>query len=122
MINLIKPVYAAQPSDYFESLNQKAAPSFTGIQGITVSQILTGGSFSIVDLLFFLVGFAFFLSFSWAGIGYIMANGDAKKVASANARLTNSLLGLAIVFVSFVLVRIISFVFGFGNVSQTTFG
>lgn len=48
----------------------------------------------------------------FGGLKYITAGGDSKQVQEAVKTITNAIIGLAIVFVSFWIVRIIETVFG----------
>lgn len=48
----------------------------------------------------------------YGGLRYVMASGDSKQIQEAVKTLTNAIIGLAIVFASFWIVRIIETVFG----------
>lgn len=47
-----------------------------------------------------------------AGISYITSGGDQKKLDNAKHTLTYAILGLFIIFVSFLIIRIISYITG----------
>jgi len=82
----------------------------------TLSDLLTnktGTSFSIINLLIFFAGLAFFINIVLAGWGYIFSSGDPKKTAAASTRLLNGFVGLIIVLASFLVVRLVSSVIGF---------
>lgn len=85
----------------------------------TLSDLLTnktGISFSIINLLIFFAGIAFFVNTIIAGWNYMFSSGDPKKAAAASSRLLNGFIGLIIVLASFLIVRLVSSVIGF----QTT--
>lgn len=74
---------------------------------LTISQLLTGGGFNLITFLFAVIGLIFMSSFVRAGWDYMSASGDPKKVSVASSRMTNSLIGIVIVFSSFILVNLI---------------
>lgn len=122
-LSIIKPAQAATstpPSSTFSTLNP--AKNFSVNSNTTIGDLFSikGGGFSLMDLIFFAVAFAFFISLSIAGLNYVLAYGDPKKVSTSSQRITNSLLGLLIVFTSFILVRIVAAIFGFGDIARTT--
>jgi hypothetical protein len=55
---------------------------------------------AILDMLLRIGGFAAVISIIVAGLQYIMATGNPEKGSSARKRLTNSLIGLAIVLIA----------------------
>lgn len=83
-----------------------------------LADILTnksGLSFSIINLLIFAAGFIFFINTVIAGWNYMLSSGDPKKASSASTRLLNGFVGLIIVIASFLLVRLVSTIIGFGQ-------
>jgi hypothetical protein len=66
----------------------------------------------IVQLIYFVAGVALFINFLIGGLQWINAGGDAKAMASARGRITNSLIGLVIVVAAFAITRIAEHVFG----------
>ena len=73
-----------------------------------IGQLLTGGGFNVITLIFFLTGLVFFVNLILAGWEYMSSTGDPKKIAGASTRLVNSFFGIAIVFASFLIVRLIT--------------
>lgn len=63
-----------------------------------------------------LVSFAFLL---FGGIQWILAGGDKEQTEKARKRITNSLIGLAIVFSAYALALLIKAVFGVDILSLT---
>ena len=82
----------------------------------SLGDILTnksGDSFSVINLLFFFAGLAFFVNIIIAGWSYMLSSGDPKKTAAASNRLINGLIGIIIVIASFLIVRLVSNIIGF---------
>jgi hypothetical protein len=46
------------------------------------------------------------LYFIWGGINWLMSEGDKQKIASARQKLIYSILGLAIVFMAFLMINV----------------
>ena len=66
-----------------------------------------------VVALFLLGGVLVFLfSFMWGGINFILAGGDEGKLKAARDRVTNALVGLALVFLAFVVLKLVGTIFG----------
>jgi|SaaInlStandDraft_3_1057020.scaffolds.fasta_scaffold146864_2 hypothetical protein len=72
-----------------------------------------GTSFSIINLLIFVAGMAFFVNTLLAGWSYMFSSGDPKKTAAASNRLMNGLVGIIVVIASFLIVRVVSTIIGF---------
>ncbi len=98
----------------FNDLNKAAAPQ---IGQLSIGGILTRGGVNLIDLAFFAVGLVFMSSLFIAAFNYAGSQGDAKKISDAGTRISNSLLGLAITFASFVIVKLVASVFGYGNLA-----
>lgn len=65
-----------------------------------------------LPLIVSLTGLLMFGYLIYGGLRYITASGDSKQVQEAVKTITNAVVGLTIVFVSFWVVRIIETVFG----------
>ena len=89
------------------------ATNFTDPATWNIAGLLTGGtgSFSLVNLAFFLVGLVFFANLVIAAITYIMSEGSPDNISKANSRFTTGLIGLIVVFASFVIVRLVAALF-----------
>lgn len=62
-------------------------------------------------------GIAAFLYLLWGGVNWLMAGGDKTKVEAARDRITNAIVGLAIIASVWVIYGIIDGFFGIGNYS-----
>ncbi|MEI6222194.1 MAG: hypothetical protein WCP97_05510 [bacterium] len=54
-----------------------------------------------------------------SGFNYVMAGGNAKKVAAAKAGITNAVIGVAVVVISYIIVRLV--LVDLLNVKQSSF-
>ena len=59
---------------------------------------------NIIRAILSLVGALFFLMFLWGGTRYLTAGGDSEKVKNAKTTLTNAVIGLIIIALSYVIV------------------
>ncbi len=80
-----------------------------------ITDLLTKGGFNLLNFVFFIIGLIFFVNIITAAWSYVLSQGDPKKAASGSARLLNAVLGLLIVFASFVIVRVIASILGLGS-------
>lgn len=62
-------------------------------------------------------GLALLLFIAWGGLQWITAGGDKTKVDEARARLTNAVLGLAIVAAAWAIFKLVNYFFGLNIVS-----
>lgn len=65
-----------------------------------------------VSVIIIITGILVFVFLVWGGIEWLTSGGDKTKVQSAQSRITNALVGLAIIAASWALVRIIAYFFG----------
>jgi hypothetical protein len=106
---LIPPVHAATIMDQIN----KGQPDLNIPTGATLAQILSGGGhFNIFTLVFVLSGFFFMFNIIGAGFDYVMSTGDPKKIAGATTRFINGIMGIGIVFFSFLIVNLVLSVIG----------
>lgn len=52
------------------------------------------------------------LSVVWGAMQWITSEGDKQKVHNARSRIIFSIVGLALIFLSFLIIRVVSFFFG----------
>jgi len=67
---------------------------------------------SIIQVAFIIAGILVFAFLVWGGIEWITSGGDKTKTELARNRITNALVGLAIVAASYAVMRLISYFFG----------
>lgn len=51
----------------------------------------------------------------WGGYDYMMSHGEPEKLKGAKAKLTTGIIGFILLFVSFIIVKILVFIFGLQN-------
>ncbi len=67
-------------------------------------------------------GLLFLLYLVWGGVEWIMGGSDKERVENAKNKITNGLMGLALLGASWALVKAVGYVFGLGlleNLSQS---
>jgi len=102
MAALVAPVYA-------ETIQIKTkGSSLAGLEGLTISGIISGA----ISLVLIVVALVFFFILVFGGLKWVTSGGDEKKVTEARAQLTNALIGLAIVFAAWAIMKLIGTVFG----------
>jgi len=89
-------------------IQPKSGSEFTPLTGLTVERMVSGG----ISLVMLVVALVFFFMLLWGGLKWVTSEGDEKKVGLARAQITNALVGLAIVFAAWAIVRLIGTVFG----------
>jgi flagellar basal body-associated protein FliL len=75
---------------------------------LTIPGIVQGA----ISLVMLVVALVFFFILIMGGLRWVMSEGDQKAVEGARAQITNALIGLAIVFAAFAIMRLIEAVFG----------
>lgn len=115
LASIIAPVYAAGTD-----INIKPQGSnFTALTNLTAGGIISGA----INLVLIVVALVFFFILVFGGLKWVTSGGDEKKVAAARAQITNALIGLAIVFAAWAIMKLIETVFGISifNFSVPTF-
>jgi hypothetical protein len=100
---LIAPVLAADEIQLKSSTND-----FTKLQDLTISGIISGA----ISLVLIVVALVFFFILVIGGLKWVTSGGDEKKVGAARAQITNALIGLAIVFAAWAIMKLIGTLFG----------
>jgi len=75
---------------------------------LTVRGIVSGA----ISLVMLVVALIFFFILIAGGLRWVMSGGDEKAVTSARNQITNALIGLAIVFAAFAIMKLIETIFG----------
>lgn len=100
---LAVPAYAADKISLSPSTSD-----FKPLTSITISSIISGA----ISLVMLVVALVFFFILIMGGLRWVMSGGDQKNVESARNQITNALIGLAIVFAAFAIMKLIETVFG----------
>lgn len=86
-----------------------AAPG-TGIIGTTVK--------NVISLFFVFGGIATLIYFVWGAFDWITSGGDKEKVAGARKKMTNAIIGLILLALSYFIVGLVGEVVGFNPLQQ----
>lgn len=117
MAALIAPVYAQGGNI---QIKPGSNSNFNPLTNLTAQGIISGA----IGLVLLLVALVFFFILVTGGLKWVTSGGDEKKVGAARAQITNALIGLAIVFAAWAIMRLIGIVFGIdilGNLTIPTF-
>jgi len=104
MSALAAPVLAADTIQITTGSNS----SFKGLQNITVQGMISGA----ISMVLIVVALVFFFILVFGGLRWVTSGGDEKKVGVARGQITNALIGLAIVFAAWAIMKLIGTVFG----------
>lgn len=102
MFSLVSSVYAQD-----NSISLGAPDGFTQLSGMTIGKLITTG----ISYLLIIASVVFFFIFVFGGIKWITSGGDEKKVAAARSSITNALIGLAVVFSAWAIMKLIDSIF-----------
>lgn len=89
---------------------------FAPLQNITASGIVSGA----ISLALLVVALVFFFILIMGGLRWVMSGGDEKNVGAAKNQITNALIGLAIVFATFAIMKLIETIFGISLLNGMT--
>jgi hypothetical protein len=109
------PVYAADSINIGSKTND-----FKALENLTVQGIISGA----ISLVLLVVALVFFFILVLGGLKWVTSGGDEKAVGAARSQITNALIGLAIVFAAWAIMKLIGTIFGItilGNLSIPTF-
>ncbi|MDD3998938.1 MAG: hypothetical protein PHR98_02455 [Candidatus Shapirobacteria bacterium] len=90
------------------------------ITTMTIGGIISGA----ISLVLLVVALVFFFVLIMGGLKWVMSGGDQKNVEAARNQITNALIGLAIVFATFAIMKLIEVIFGItilGGIAVPTF-
>jgi TRAP-type C4-dicarboxylate transport system permease small subunit len=91
-----------------QDINISAEGNFSALENLTPASLVSGA----ISLVLLIVALVFFFMLIWGGLRWVMSQGDQKNVETARNQITNALIGLAIVFAAFAIMKLIGAVFG----------
>lgn len=91
------------------NLTPKAGSQF---EKLSTSVTVQGTISFFVTASLVVAGIVFFFMLVWGGIEWIVSGGDKAGAENARKRITNALIGLAIVFSAWAIIKLIQAVFG----------
>lgn len=69
----------------------------------------------IVKFVYPFAGILLFIYLVWGGYDYLLSQGNPEKVKGAQGKLTSAIIGFVLLFISYILVRIIALIFGLNS-------
>lgn len=83
------------------------------IPGVASNEITLGHIISrVLQFILPLAGVVLLFVLIWGGYDYMMSQGNAEKVKSAQAKITTGLIGFGLLIFSYLLVRLLTTIFG----------
>jgi hypothetical protein len=118
MTNIISALNSliVHPAFAQSKINLTPTGDFAAIGNITVPGIISGA----ISLIMLAVALIFFFILILGGLKWVMSEGDQKAVEAARNQITNALIGLAIVFSAFAIMKLIEIVFGISLLNGIT--
>lgn len=121
-VTLISPVAAFAASELNQkvgidcnTISQQSAGSVNPACGGDIGKLIS----TVVTIIFIGAALLALFYLIWGGIRWILSGGDKEATAKARGTLTAAIIGLAIVFLSFVIIKVLGAVFGF-DISNLT--
>ncbi|MBI3485846.1 hypothetical protein HY025_02770 [Candidatus Daviesbacteria bacterium] len=108
-----KLAFAQNPVENIDIGNTQGA----GIQANTSVGTLLGNSITLIFTVSAILVLAMLI---WGGIEWVLSGGDKEKVANARKRIIGALIGLAIIALSFLIVRVVGQIVGFNILTNLT--
>ncbi len=105
----------AVPAFAQREVNLAPTGEFEDLTNITPASLVSGA----ISLVMLIVALVFFFMLVWGGLKWVMSGGDQKNVEAARNQITNALIGLAIVFAAWAIVKLIELVFGISILNLT---
>lgn len=70
---------------------------------------------AVLPFLYGIAGIILFFILIWGGIDLVGSGGDPEKVEAGKGKITAGIIGFVLLVISFLLVRILAYVFGLSN-------
>ena len=93
---------------YAQKIELGPKDQWTNLGNLTANSIIAGA----ISLVMLIVALVFFFMLVWGGLKWVMSQGDSKNVETARGQITNALIGLAIVFAAWAIMKLIDTIFG----------
>jgi Type IV secretion system pilin len=82
-------------------------------QGASAEGIVQTILLNVISLFFAVGGIGVVIYFVWGAVDWIMAGGDKEKISNARKKMTNAIIGLILLALSFAIIRTIGSIAGF---------
>jgi hypothetical protein len=106
--NKLQYALLAIPAFAQEKIDLNPPGQWGGLGDLTFPRIISGA----ISLVLLVVALVFFFVLIMGGLKWVMSGGDQKNVEAARNQITNALIGLAIVFATFAIIKLIETIFG----------
>lgn len=113
IVNQIKFAAIAAPVYAQDISITTKGDNFSNLENLTIAGIVSGA----ISLVMLVVALVFFFMLVLGGLKWVMSEGDEKNVTNARNQITNALIGLAIVFAAWAVVKLIETIFGISIIS-----
>lgn len=90
-----------------DEININPGGQFSPLGNLTVPGIVSG----LIRLVLVITALVFFAILVWGGIRWITSRGDKQEVENARNQITHALIGLAIVFAAWAILKLIQALF-----------
>ncbi len=114
--NKLQYALLAIPAFAAETIDLTPKDNFAGLADLSFGGIVSGA----ISLILLVVALVFFFVLIMGGLRWVMSGGDQKNVEAARNQITNALIGLAIVFATFAIMKLIETIFGITILSNLT--
>ena len=82
-------------------------------QGSSAEGIVQIIVLNVITLFFAVGGIGVVIYFIWGAVDWIMSSGDKEKVAAARKKMTNAIIGLVLLSLSYFIIRLVGEIVGF---------
>ncbi len=97
---------------YAQSINISGTPITGPLVGYnTIGDVVN----NVVPFVMSIAGIILFFILMWGGYDYLMSQGAPEKIKSANAKITAGVVGFVLLILSFLITRVITYIFGIGG-------
>lgn len=66
----------------------------------------------LLPFIFGIAGIILLFVIIWGGYDFLLSQGEADKVSSARSKITAGIIGIVLLFLSYLIARVLAFVFG----------
>lgn len=70
---------------------------------------------NVVPFIMTLAGIILFFVLMWGGLDYVTSQGSPEKLKNANAKITAGVIGFVLLVLSFLITRVLAYIFGVGQ-------
>jgi hypothetical protein len=88
-----------------------------GFQITDIGTIVSGA----IGAAFLIAGILVFAYLVWGGIQWITAGGDKANIEAARGRISNALVGMAVIAAAWAVMQLVQYLFGFSVLGGVTF-